>query len=223
MFLLDATGSMQPCIDALKNNIAVFIDTLTTKGANNENPVKNWRGRIVGYRDYRVDAEPIVDNPFVEDATQLKAHLNALKAEGGGDEPESLLDAIYKVATMEQTPKGATVDPGKWRYRSEAARVVVAFTDASYHATMTQPSGGTVGDVINVLHSNRIILNLFAPEMACHDALAAADKSDYQAIPLNGRTPVKALEEFTADQKNFQKTLLALARSVSQTAATPLL
>ena len=224
VFLIDATGSMQPCIDALKNNIATFIDTLTTKGANNENPVKHWRGRVVGFRDFRVDTEPLIDNPFVEDSSQLKAQLNALKAEGGGDEPESLLDALYRMATLEQMPKGQAVcDPQKWRYRSDAARVVVAFTDASYHPTMTQPSGGTVGDVITMLHSNRIILNLFAPEMPCHDALAAADKSDYQAIPLNGRTPVKALEEFTADQKNFQKTLLALARSVSQTAATPLL
>jgi hypothetical protein len=223
-FLLDATGSMQPCIDALKNNISQFIDSLTTRGPNNENPVKHWRAKVVGYRDAKVDPVWFDDKPFVEDAAQLKSQLADLQATGGGDEPESLLDALYKVATMEQSPKGTTpLEPTKWRYRSEAARVVVAFTDATYHEVMTQPAGGAVQDVINVIHTNRIILNLYAPEMPCHDALAAADKSDYLAIPLNGRTPQDALKEFTADQTNFRKTLDALAKSVSQSAATPVL
>lgn len=221
VFLLDVTGSMQPCIDALKNNISTFIDTLTTKGANNESPVKHWRAKAVGYRDFRTDHEAFVDAPFVEDPGILKSQLAALKAEGGGDEPESLLDGLHRVATMSATAKGAIPDADKWRYRSEAARVVIAFTDASYHSTMEQPKGGTVSDVINALHSNRIILNLFAPEISCHDELSKADKSDYIAIPTAGKTPVEALEEFTRDQKNFRKTLEALAKSVSKSAETP--
>lgn len=221
VFLLDVTGSMQPCIDALKNNIGTFIDTLTTKGPNNESPVRHWRAKAVGYRDFRTDHNPFADAPFVEDPATLKAQLATLKAEGGGDEPESLLDALHRVATMPVTAKGTQPEADKWRYRSEAARVVVAFTDASYHPTMEQPKGGTVSDVINALHSNRIILNLFAPEMPCHDELSKADKSDYIAIPTAGKSPVEALEEFTRDQKNFRKTLEALAKSVSKTAETP--
>ncbi len=218
VFLLDVTGSMQPCIDALKNNISVFIDTLTAKGPNNESPVKHWRAKAVGFRDFRTDRESFVDSSFVESPGELKAQLTQLRAEGGGDEPESLLDALHRVATMSATSKGSAMEPDKWRYRSDAARVVVAFTDASYHTTMEQPKGGTVNDVINALHSNRIILNLFAPEMPCHDELAKADKSDYLAIPVNGKTPVEALEEFTRDQNNFRKTLEALAKSVSKSA-----
>lgn len=220
VFLLDVTGSMQSCIDALKNNISVFIDTLTTKGANNESPVKHWRAKAVGYRDFRTDHESFVDAPFVEDPAELKGQLGRLKAEGGGDEPESLLDALHRIATMPAASKGSVPEADKWRYRSEAARVVVAFTDASYHPNMEQPKGGTVSDVINALHSNRIILNLFAPEMPCHDELSKADKSDYLPIPVAGRTPVEALEEFTRDQNNFRKTLEALAKSVSKSADT---
>jgi hypothetical protein len=99
--------------------------------------------------------------------------------------------------------------------------VVVAFTDASYHPTMEHPKGGTVSDVINALHSNRIILNLFAPEMTCHDELSKADKSDYLPIPTGGKDPAAALQEFTGDQNNFRKTLEALAKSVSKSAETP--
>ena len=53
VFLLDVTGSMQPCIDALKNNIATFIDALTTKAPNNDNPVKHWRAKAVGYSRFQ--------------------------------------------------------------------------------------------------------------------------------------------------------------------------
>lgn len=227
VFLIDVTGSMQHCIDALKANISAFIDTLTTKSVNNESPVKHWRAKCVGFRDYKCDRVPFEDAPFVEDAAALRSQLNALHAEGGGDEPESLLDALYKVSTMPSTDKTSqTLDPFQWRYRSQAARVVVAFTDASYHATMVEPSGGTVDEVINALHANRIILSLFAPEMDCHDKLGAADKSEYNAIPYDKSSPTgaqEALAEFTRDQTNFKKTMEMLAKSVSASAYTEVL
>jgi len=222
VFLIDITGSMQHCIDALKENIATFVDSLTGKDPNNELPVKHWRAKAVGFRDYTCDTVPLEDNPFVEDAATLKAQLAILSASGGGDEPESLLDAIYKVSRMPQMTKGEqNLDPCKWRYRSDAARVVVAFTDASYHANMTVVFG-TVDDVINAIHENRILLSLYAPEMECHDRIAAADRSEYFAIPINGRTAQHALADFTKDQANFRKTLEMLAKSVSQSAGVPL-
>jgi hypothetical protein len=224
VFLIDVTGSMQHCIDALKLNISAFIDTLTTKSVNNESPVKHWRAKCVGFRDYKVDKVPFVDAPFVEDAGILRNQLNALHAEGGGDEPESLLDALYKVATMPATDKSAqSFDPLKWRYRSQAARVVVAFTDASYHPVMTEPAGGTADEVINAIHANRIILSLFAPEMECHDKIGEADKSEYTAIPFDSASatgPQEALAQFTSDQNNFRKTMEMLAKSVSASAGT---
>jgi hypothetical protein len=78
---------------------------------------------------------------------RVEAQLANLRAAGGGDEPESLLDALYKVATMEATPKGAQgEEPNKWRYRSDAARVVIVFTDASFKETMSIPEakGGSL-------------------------------------------------------------------------------
>ena len=46
VFLIDVTGSMQPCIDALKNNIAAFVDALSKSDANNSSPISDWRGRV---------------------------------------------------------------------------------------------------------------------------------------------------------------------------------
>lgn len=226
VFLIDVTGSMEPCITALTQNIGTFIDYLTSTDPNNQCPVKNWRAKAVGYRDFEDRSiEPFVDNPFVEqDATALKAQLALLRADGGGDEPESLLEALYKVANMEQTDKDAnTSDPYKWRYRSDAARVVIVFTDATFKEPMVEPAGGTIEDVKHVCHANRIILSLFAPDMECHDRLSEIDKSEYEAIPYDKSDndgAVQALKDYTTDQANFKRTLEQLAKSVSKSAET---
>jgi hypothetical protein len=203
------------------------VDSLSRGDANNASPVKDWRGRVVGFRDIETsESEGVpwfVDNPFVRDAVALKAQLAALRAEGGGDEPESLLDALYKVATTEATPKGAqSEDPGKWRYRSEAARVVVLFTDASFKETMTIPEakGGALQDVANVVMANRIILSLFAPNFEGYDRLSQIDKSEWEVVEYEGLNPQEALQKFTADPANFRTTLKQLAASVSKSAET---
>ena len=223
VFLIDVSGSMSPIIDALRKNIEVFVDSLSAGDANNAAPVKDWRGKVAGYGDAEVDPKWFHDNPFVRDAVALKAQLAALRAEGGGDEPESLLDALYKVATMEASPKGAQAeDPNKWRYRSEAARVVVVFTDASFKETLTVPEakGGSLQDVANVVMANRIILSLFAPNFEGYDRLSQIDRSEWEVVEYAGLSPQEALQKFTADPANFRTTLKQLAASVSKSAET---
>lgn len=218
VFLIDATGSMAGCINDLKNNISVFIDSLTRPASNDVQPVKDWRARVVGYRDAEVDGDWFIDNPFVRDAAALKAQLAALQASGGGDEPESLLDALYKICSAPAVAKDESESPGSWRYRSAAARVVVVFTDASFKPTMAIPEarGGGIVDLSNLCTGNRIILSIFAPEMSCYDDLSVIQRSEY--FPISGSDPQSALVAFTADQANFRQTLEQLAKSVSKSA-----
>jgi hypothetical protein len=227
VFMIDVSGSMEPCIDALRKNIEAFAETLSRGDANNAAPVKDWRAKVVGYRDLdSAESEGIpwiVDNPFVREVAALKAQLGTLRAMGGGDEPESLLDALFKVATMEAVPKGSqTVDPNKWRYRSDAARVVVVFTDASFKETMGIPeaNGGSLQDVANVIMANRIILSLFAPNFEGYDRLSQIDKSEWEVVEYEGLSPQAALQKFTSDPVNFRNTLKQLAASVSKSAET---
>lgn len=226
VFLIDVTASMQPCIDALKNNISTFIDTLATADSNNPSPVKDWRSKVVGYRDVIADGEEnwFINNAFVRDATTLKGQLASLQALGGGDIPESLLDALYRIANMAEQGKEAQEEsPNHWRYKRAAARVIIVFTDAPYHQTMSiaEALGGTLNDVNNLVTSKRIFLSIFAPDLPCYDELAMIDKSEYEAIPLDGRTPQDALKDFTEDQEHFKNTLKQLAASVSASAAVP--
>ena len=227
VFLIDVSGSMAPIIDALRKNIEAFVDSLSSGGANNAAPVRDWRGKVVGYRDIEAASseglEWIEDHPFVRDASALKAQLASLKAQGGGDEPESLLDALYKVAKMDATPKGSqSEDPNKWRYRSDAARVVVVFTDASFKETLSIPEakGGSLQDVANVVMANRIILSLFAPNFEGYDRLSQIDKSEWEVVEYEGLSPQEALQKFTGDPANFRTTLKQLAASVSRSAET---
>jgi hypothetical protein len=227
VFLIDVSGSMKPCIDALRTNIEAFIDSLSRGEANNAPPVKDWRGKVVGYRDIEAAQSEgipwIVDNPFVRDAAALKSQLAALSAEGGGDEPESLLDALFKTASMEASPKGSqSEDPTKWRYRSDAARVVIVFTDASFKETMSlqEAKGGSLQDVANVVMANRIILSLFAPNFEGYDRLSQIDKSEWEVVEYEGLSPQEALRKFTSDPVNFRTTLKQLAASVSRSAET---
>jgi hypothetical protein len=227
VFVVDVSGSMSTCIDALRTNIEAFVDSLSRGDANNAAPVRDWRGKVVGYRDIEAaEAEGlpwIVDSPFVRDAGALKAQLATLQAAGGGDEPESLLDALYKVASMEASPKGSqTEDPGKWRYRSDAARVVIVFTDAPFKETLSIPEakGGSLQDVANSVMANRIVLSLFAPNFEGYDRLSQIDKSEWEVVEFEGLSPQEALRKFTSDPANFRTTLKQLAASVSRSAAT---
>lgn len=223
VFLIDISGSMAPAIDALKANIGTFVESLSKGEGNNVSPVRDWRAKAVGYRDFEHDPQAFIDNPFVSDVEALRGQLAGLTAEGGKDEPESLLDALFKVATMGQTDKGAqSTDPARWRYRSEAARVVVVFTDASFKPVMNIPeaAGGGIQDVTNAIINNRIILSLFAPDMPGYDELSQIDKSEWEAISYPGLNPQEALVKFTSDQANFKNTLRQLAASVSKSAET---
>jgi len=209
VFLMDATASMELCIEAVKNNINSFIDTICDS-TKQDNPVGDWRAKVVGYRDFLDDAaaKPLEDNPFVHnDANALKAQLATLEAVGGGDEPESLLDAIIHIADMDANEKGAQdLDPNKWQYRSSAARVVIIFTDAPYHPNTKE--GGTFEDIVNCCVSQRLLLFIFAPEYPCYDDLVEIDRAEYESFEIkDGETGVEALASFTSDPDAFKKAM----------------
>jgi hypothetical protein len=243
VMLIDCSGSMQDCIDAIKQSIAAFVQQMSAADANGGSPVRDWRMKICGYRDHPHDGESwFVDNPFVADLAGVQAQLNApaLRATGGGDEPESLLDALFKVASMEQTGPQDAPSPERWRQRGTATRVVVFFTDASFKDPMTIPeaAGGSIGDVVNKIMSQRIVMCGFMPEWEKYEFLGGADKAEFNYVvriadnpALAGlgkpgsegdaasRAAVAALKNISADADGFKKIMLQLAKTVAKSAA----
>ena len=203
VFLIDVSGSMAPIIDALRKNIEAFVDSLSQGDANNAAPGAGLarQGRRLSRHRGGAVRRAAVDRGQPVRARRRRAQGAARRrceAQGGGDEPESLLDALYKVATMEASPKGAqSEEPGKWRYRSDAARVVVVFTDASFKETMSIPEakGGALQDVANVVMANRIILSLFAPNFEGYDRLSQIDKTRVGGGGVRGAEPAGGAAE----------------------------
>lgn len=213
VFLVDGTGSMSDCIGALRDNLRLFVDHLTSANS----PVTDWRGKVLVYRDSDVDGDLwLEDNPFVHrDAEALRAQIARVEAKGGGDEPETLLDALHRLAAMPQTDEGAaTPDPLRWRYRSDAVRVVIVFTDATYKPTvrMGPAAGATVADVKQAVIAGRLLLYLFAPEAPCYEELAACDGAEWHALP--GPRFDRSLARISRDTEAFQALLRTLAQSI---------
>ena len=112
VFLIDVSGSMAPIIDALRKNIEAFVDSLSQGDAQQRRAGEGLarQGRRLSRHRGRDGRGPAVDRGQSRScATPSRSRRSSPRCapQGGGDEPESLLDALYKVATMEATPKGA--------------------------------------------------------------------------------------------------------------------
>ena len=147
VFLIDVTGSMSGCINGLKANIKSFFASLIT----GENAVTDWRAKVVGYRDITCDRSWFEDHGFTTDVGALNGQIADCYASGGGDGPESLLDALCKIADESE-------------FREDAARVIVAFTDAPEKQPMSYGrfSKGGVPETQTVLNDNDVALWLVA-------------------------------------------------------------
>ena len=226
VFLLDASGSMKECIQAVTQNIATFVDTLATPDANGGILIKDWRIRVLGYRDRDADGDQwLVDNPFSSDIAAVKAQLAALEAKGGGDEPESLFDAMYALTQWSSAEKGAQALDTGWRHRHDAARVVVIFTDASCKPGFQAADGspGPVNDLMQAYNANKLKVILYAPMAPSYTELGTMSGLEWEPVGELGDKPVEALKAYTSDAANFRKVMEALAKSVSQSAAVPTL
>jgi hypothetical protein len=110
VFCIDVTGSMTPIIDAVKANALRFYDdvqtNLTAKGKN----VDELRVRVVAFRDFAADGEAAMqESPFFQlpgEQSAFRDFVGGLVAEGGGDAPESGLEAVALAMTSPWTTRG---------------------------------------------------------------------------------------------------------------------
>jgi hypothetical protein len=201
---------------------------MLTSTVGNGSPVTDWRARVVGYRDYPYDGPQsygwLVDNPFTRDVATLKAQLAALSPKGGGPGeegiPESLLDAMMVVATAGKQDLQGNASDGEskeWRPDGAAARIVIIFTDATYHPTMSIPGyeGAGVRDLYNVYNQEHIKPYFFVPSDASYAMLGRFRG----AILTQCGDGSDGLVSVTSDQAKFNELIERLAKGVSQSAS----
>jgi len=126
VFCIDVTGSMTPILDAVKANALGFYDdvqtNLTAKGKN----VTQLRVRVVAFRDFVADGPAALEeSPFYTlptDRNGFSEFVNGLIPQGGGDAPESGLEAVSLAINSPWTTTG-----------DRRRQVIVVWTDQPAH------------------------------------------------------------------------------------------
>src|ERR687897_3908073 len=109
-FCIDVTGSMSPILDRVKDNALSFYDdvqkNLTDKGKN----VDELRVRVIAFRDVKADgAAALQESPFYTlpaEQPGFAEFVRGLVPEGGGDAPESGLEAVALAINSPWTTSG---------------------------------------------------------------------------------------------------------------------
>lgn len=126
VFCIDVTGSMTPILDKVKANALRFYgdvqSNLVAKGKN----IDELRVRVVAFRDVVADGEAALqESSFFElpaDQAGFSEFVNGLVPEGGGDAPESGLEATALAMTSPWTTRG-----------DRRRQVIVVWTDQPAH------------------------------------------------------------------------------------------
>ena len=121
---IDATGSMSAIIDEVKSNALSFYQKFVEEMEAQDPPksVHQLRIKVIAFRDYGVDAEPMVESKFFvldDESAEFHDFMNGIRASGGGDEPESSLEALALAMKSDWVRTGAV-----------RRHVIIMYTDA---------------------------------------------------------------------------------------------
>jgi hypothetical protein len=139
-FVLDTTGSMGPLIEGAKRKIWSIATSIIET-----HPDAEIRMGLVAYRDIGDEYVTKVF-PLTTDVQDLYARLLELKANGGGDWPESVNEALYTAVTKLS-----------WTSGSDVRRIMFLVGDAPPHMDYVQDV--KYPEVIRMARDRDIIVN----------------------------------------------------------------
>jgi hypothetical protein len=171
-FVLDTTGSMDGLIEGAKKKIWSIATTIA-----DANPDAELRMAIVAYRDIGDD---YVTKTFqlTDDIQDLYGDLLAFKADGGGDWPESVNEALDVAVTKL-----------KWGQGGKDTRIIFLVGDAPPHMDYRQDR--KYKDIIKEARSRDIIINAVQAGSAedttrVWRTIAQLGKGEFIPIPQDG-------------------------------------
>ncbi|HSV64688.1 MAG TPA: vWA domain-containing protein [Mycobacteriales bacterium] len=123
---IDATGSMGAILDQVKESALSFHQRLNTVMGEKGKAISQLRLKVIAFRDFGDHPDDAIEATdfllFPDQATQFERFVRGLRPTGGGDIPESGLEAL---ALAVQAP---------WERGLDRRRhVIVLFTDAPAH------------------------------------------------------------------------------------------
>lgn len=123
---IDATGSMGPVIETVKSNALRFYQDLSSHMSLKGKAIDHLRVKVIVFRDFFADGNfAFSQSPFYSlpsANSEFSNFINGIYADGGGDEPESGLEAL------------AVAIKSTWNTTGDKKRqVIVVWTDTSAH------------------------------------------------------------------------------------------
>lgn len=123
---IDATGSMYPVIGKVKQRALKFHDDLQAAMVEKGKVIDDLRIKVIQFRDFYHDGDQAIRiSDFFQlpgQSTDFSAFIQFVEADGGGDAPESGLEAIALAMQSDWTKTGA-----------KRRHVIVVWTDTSVH------------------------------------------------------------------------------------------
>jgi Mg-chelatase subunit ChlD len=194
MFVLDCTGSMQGEIEAIKEAIISFANTIESDGV-------RVRVGLIEFRDRLIQEEHRVltfnSEIFTSDAVAFRNEVAKLRAGGGGDEPESSLDAILLALRQPFTNTGS--------------KVIVLVTDAPPHIPDIETQNiDQVTQAIRNTGVQQLYLVIRTQEQSSQVYLKLLEGARGLAFELGKG------DDFRQRAEDFKRTLMSLGKTISQ-------
>ena len=117
VFVIDTTGSMSSYISNAKNNMSYFVDALKERGISAALALVEYRDIDADGYDSTIVHKNGTSNWFYN-IESYKSAIAGLSANGGGDTPESVVDALETARLLDM--------------RASAGKIFILITDADY-------------------------------------------------------------------------------------------
>lgn len=207
VFLVDSSGSMSPCISAVKDNIGRLVDFFRSDGQN------TWDIRLefVAHASYnnlhRLDSHSL-SGPELLDAIykQSVQSVNRLFT----SEVARFQKALAEVAAEGDETTLVALDIAldlPWRPAESCHRVVICLSDEAIETGEDVPlQTSQIDNLVKKIHAKRIKLFIIAPYSAAFDSLAMADRCEYEVVDSTNSG---------LRSTNFAKLMEAIGKSVS--------
>lgn len=193
MFVLDCTGSMQGEINAIRDAITGFADTINSDGVRVRVGLVEFRDRLIGeeHRVLKFDGQPFTNDPVL-----FRREVSALTATGGGDEPESSLDALMLALRQPFAP--------------DTNKVIVLVTDAPPHIPDKETKSiEQVTAAIKSTGVQQFYLVIRAKQSNSQIYLKLLEGTRGMAFDLGMG------DDFRSRAEDFKRTLMALGKTIS--------
>jgi len=126
VFVIDATRSMQTTIDMVKESALTFQEKLYEYMKEAKRNIKNLRIKVIWFRDFYYDGNYAYDESkffeLPEEKEEFRDFVNGIKEAGGGDAPESGLEALTLAMRSDFVQEG-----------DKKRHIIVLFTDDAAH------------------------------------------------------------------------------------------